>query len=416
VAEPLPLSAVIRSPMLDRAGEKLGRVEDVIVRLSDEGLPPVTGLKAQVGGREFFVPTERIASLEAGKVRLSGEKLSLARFARRAGEVLLGDDVLGRKLIDVQRAQLVTAHEIILVCVGGWWRLGGIDPRPRGILRRLLPGRSHPEADEGILSWSQLEPFVGHVPTSRLRLGRRRLANLHPAQIADLVEAASHDEGEEIIEAVGSDRELEADVFEELDDEHQLEFIRERSDAEAAQLLSRMAPDDAADLINEIDQERRLPILSLLPPAKQSKVRTLLGYNPATAGGLMSPELVSLDERANVGEALRAVQRGTNVVPEALNVAFLIDEEGRLVGSASVFDLLRTDENRPVREIAERDPQRAQTDDELPEIACLMSDFNLVALPVTDGAGKLVGVITVDDVLEVLVPEEWRRRVRVAQS
>ncbi|MGA8746398.1 MAG: CBS domain-containing protein [Solirubrobacterales bacterium] len=416
MAEPLPLSAVIRSPMLDRAGEKLGRVEDVIVRLSEEGLPPVTGLKAQIGGREFFVPTDRIASLEAGKVRLSGENLSLAQFARRPGEVLLREDVLGRKLIDVERAKLVTAHEIVLICVDGWWRLGGIDPRPRGILRRLPTGRSHRLAEDPILSWSQLEAFVGHVPSSRLRLGRRRLADLHPAQIADLVEAASHDEGEEIIEAVGSDRELEADVFEELDDEHQLEFIRERSDAEAAQLLSRMAPDDAADLINEIDQERRLPILSLLPPAKQSKVRTLLGYNPATAGGLMSPEFVSLNERASVATALRSVRSGTDVVPEALSVVFLTDEGERLVGSVSVFDLLRTEEDRPLTEIAERDPQSAQTDEELPEIACRMSDFNLMALPVTDEVGKLVGVVTVDDVLEVLVPEEWRRRARVAQS
>lgn len=400
--------------MLDRAGEKLGRVEDVIVRLSGEGLPPVTGLRARIGGREFFVPTDRIASLEAGKVRLSGEKLSLVRFARRPGEVLLRDDVLGRKLIDVERAQLVTAHEIVLVCIDSWWRLGGIDPRPRGVLRRLLPGRSRRKAEDPVLSWSQLEPFVGHVPTSRLRLGRRRLADLHPAQIADLVEAASHDEGEEIIEAVGSDRELEADVFEELDGEHQLEFIRERSDAEAAQLLARMAPDDAADLINEIDQERRLPILSLLPPAKQSKIRTLLGYNPATAGGLMSPEFVSLGERATVGAALEDVRSSTDVAPEALSVVYLTGDEGRLVGSASVIALLRAKRDRPLSEIAERDPQCVRTDEELPEVARLMADFNLTVLPVIDEAGKLVGVVTVDDVLAELVPEWWRRRARIA--
>jgi Mg/Co/Ni transporter MgtE len=106
---------------------------------------------------------------------------------------------------------------------------------------------------------------VAHVPTARLRIPYRKLARLHPAQIADLVEAASHDEGEEIIEAVGQDRELEADVFEELDTEHQLEFIRTRSDAEAARLLATMAPDDAADLLTELDQERRLPVLQNLP-------------------------------------------------------------------------------------------------------------------------------------------------------
>jgi CBS domain-containing protein len=412
VAEPLPLSSVIRSPMLDRAAEKLGRVEDVIVRLSGEGLPPVTGLRARIGGREFFVSTDRIASLEAGRVRLSGEKLSLVRFARRPGEVLLREDVLGRKLIDVKRAELVTAHDIVLVCEDGWWRLGGIDPRPGGFLRRLLAGPSAPKS-EPILSWSQLEPFVGHVPGSRLRLRRRRLANLHPAQIADLVEAASHDEGEEIIEAVGSDRELEADVFEELDDEHQLEFIRERSDAEAAQLLARMAPDDAADLITEIDQERRKPILALLPPSKQSKIRTLLGYNPDTAGGLMSPEFLAVEEQATVGDALEALRDSVDIASEALSVVYLRGAEGRLSGLASLIALLRAEPDRPLAEIAERDLLCVQTDEELPEIARLMSDFNLTALPVVDQAGRLVGVVTVDDVLAELVPEWWRRRARV---
>jgi Mg/Co/Ni transporter MgtE len=100
--------------------------------------------------------------------------------------------------------------------------------------------------------WSEIEPFVAHVPTSRLRLASRRLGRLHPARIADLVEAALHEEGEEILQAVGRDKELEADVFEELDDEHQVEFLRKRSDPEVAGVLARMASDDAADLLLEI--------------------------------------------------------------------------------------------------------------------------------------------------------------------
>ena len=197
-------------------------------------------------------------------------------------------------------------------------------------------------ADPPILSWSELEPFVGHVPSSRLRLGRRHLARLHPAQIADLVEAASHEEGEEIIEAVGSDRELEADVFEELDEEHRMEFIGERSDAQAALLIARMAPDDAADLIADIDQERRLPILERLPYAKQLKIRTLLGYNPATAGGLMSPDLVGVEATISVAAALGLV-READVPPEAATTVYLTDEQGHLVGAALVVALLRAD-------------------------------------------------------------------------
>ena len=148
-----------------------------------------------------------------------------------------------------------------------------------------------------MVDWASIEPFVAHVPTSKLRIPYRKLSKLRPAQIADLVEAASHEEGEEIIEAVGQDLELEADVFEELDTEHQTEFVRSRSDAEAARLLSSMAPDDAADLIGDIDQERRLPILALLPEPQQRKVRSLLSYHPETAGGLMSPDFLCLSGR-----------------------------------------------------------------------------------------------------------------------
>src|SRR6202453_2845892 len=307
----LHLSLVLRSPLLDRAGERLGRVEDLIVRLADGGYPPVTGLKARIGGRELFVPVNRIASLAPGAVRLSGEKLSLGRFERRVGEVLLGQDVLGRKLVNVEAdpPSLVTAHEIELKCIEGWWRVVGVDHSARAQLRRWLPRPlKSTVADRPFLDWTDLEPFVGHVPTARLRCSHRKLANLHPAEIADLVEAASHDEGEELIEAVAQDRELEADVFEELDEHHQLEFIRERPDSQVAAVVARMAPDDAADLIVEIDQERRGRILALLPSTQRRQIEALLGYNPSTAGGLMSPDFISLLPADTVAQALEKVR------------------------------------------------------------------------------------------------------------
>jgi CBS domain-containing protein len=411
----LHLSAVVRSPLVDRAGDKLGRVEDVIVRLADGGFPPVTGLKARIGGRELFVPANRIASLAPDRCQLSGEKLDLRHFERRVGEVLLREDVLGHKLIHVEGARLVTAHEIELASIEGWWRVVAINPSGRVRVRRRLPGWGESPRDaEPLIEWTQLEPFVGHVPSSRLRIGHRKLARLHPAQIADLVEAASHDEGEEIIKAVGQDRELEADVFEELDEQHQVEFIGERSDGDAARLVSRMATDDAADLIAELDQERREPVLELLPTGQQRRIRALLGYNPATAGGLMSPDFLSLPETATVAEAIKRV-RESEIAAEAAATVFLRDGDGRLTGSLPVVALLRGSDGESLRELAEREPQAVHTDVDLPEVAHLMSDFNLAVLPVVDEHDKLVGVITVDDVLEQTLPASWRRRHRAAQ-
>ncbi len=137
------LSTLLHSPLLDRTGERLGRVEDVIVRLADGGYPPVTGLKARIGGRELFVPVDKIASLEAGAARLSGQKLNLGKFERREGEVLLRQDVLGRKLVNVEAdpPRLVSAHEIELACIDGWWRVVGVDPSFRAQLRRCAAAR-----------------------------------------------------------------------------------------------------------------------------------------------------------------------------------------------------------------------------------------------------------------------------------
>jgi CBS domain-containing protein len=412
------LSSVLRSPLLDRAEERLGRVEDLIVRLADRGYPPVTGLKARIAGRELFVPVDKVAALEPGAVRLAGEKLSLGRFERRAGEVLLGQDVLGRKLVNVEAdpPRLVAAHEIELACIEGWWRVVGVDPSTRARLRRLLPRRLRGMVeDRPFLDWTDMEPFVGHVPSARLRFSYRKLANLHPAEIADLVEAASHDEGEEIIEAVGLDRQLEADVFEELDEHHQLEFIRERPDSQVAAVVGRMASDDAADLIVEIDQDRRGRVLALLAPAQRRQIEALLGYNPSTAGGLMSAEFIGLATGDAVARAIEKV-RSSEVAPGTLTTVYLLDGQGRLAGSVPVVTLLRADPQTRLQELAEHEPVSVETGADLPEVARMMTDYNLVMLPVLDEEAHVVGVVTVDDVLELTLPAGWRRRFGVASD
>jgi CBS domain-containing protein len=412
------VSAVAGSPLLDSAGERLGRVEDVIAQfdLADRS-PPVIGLKARIGGREMFVPATRIDRLEPTAARTATTKLNLAQFERRPGEVLLRSDVLDRSLINVDTARLVKAREVELVCDGGTWRVAGIDPSFRARLWRLLPRqfRGHDTEHTQFIAWSHVEPFVAHVPTSRLKLASRRLARLHPAQIADLVEAASHEEGEEILEAVGQDKELEADVFEELDDEHQVEFLRERSDQEVAAVLSRMASDDAADLLLEIEQDRRLPVLNLMPAPKQRKIRGLLGYNPSTAGGLMNPDFISVRATAKVGDALARV-RASQLGPQQVSIVCVVDDAGTLVGAVTLAELVRASEQGAISELVDAAMPTVPVEADLPEVARLMTDYNMTAMVVVDGEGRPVGVIAVDDVLELLLPEEWRRRAGVARS
>jgi hypothetical protein len=409
--ELLHLSGILNRPLVDAVtGDRLGRVRDVIVRIGDSPHPPVTGLVVKIGGRELFVPVRKISAIEPGQVTFNGAKVDLRRFERRPGELLLAQDLMARHLINLVGGRIIRANEIELARTENGWEVVGVDPTARGMLRRLLPGRLGQRSGAGaIVDWGSIEPFVSHVPTARLRIPYRKLARLHPAQIADLVEAASHEEGEEIIEAVGQNPALEADVFEELDPGHQVEFVEARSDPEAAQLLGSMAADDAADLISELDQERRSPILELLPEPQRKKVRSLLRYHPETAGGLMNPDFLELPGSTTVEAALAAI-RVSSVPPEALAVVFVSGPDGRVAGTISAVKLIQSPRDARASEVASGEVGHVHPDWDLGAVVRKMSDYNLTVAPVLGPEhATILGVITVDDVLEMLLPSGFRR-------
>ena len=413
----LMLTQLLRSPVLNPAGDELGRLEDLIVKLDDGGgYPPVTGVKVRIGGRDVFVSSNSIAKVAPGEVRLNTQTLDTGAFQRRPGEVLLAADVLGRHLVDVARGRIVQAHDLVLAHVDDGWRLTGVDRSPRAMLRRLVPRRGRPDLRKhAILDWKDVQPFVGHVPTAKLLMPLQRLRRLHPAQIADLVEGASHEEGEEILDAVESDAELTADIFEELDTEHQVEFLRSMSNEEAAKVLERMAPDDAADLLGELDQERRKPIFDLMSPQAQHKLRKLLQYHPSTAGGMMSPDYVWVTRGATAAQALEAVRTDNKAPHQLLNTVFVTEEDGKLVGHISTAELLRADTSRKVEEL-DLVTCRVPAGADVTDVTLTMADYNLVALAVTDAAGILLGAVTADDVIEAIVPEEWRARLEASSG
>jgi hypothetical protein len=407
----LHLSQLIGGALRDGDGERLGRIDDLIVRMGGAGYPPITGLLVTVAGRDAYLPSERLADLSAGGATLSKAKLDLRRFERRPEEVLLKHDVLDHQLINVEGARLVRANEVELARLEGWWRVVGVDAGPRGGLRRMLPRLLARRISTGdFLDWASVEPFAGDVAAVRLRVLHPRLAKLHPAQIADLVEAASHREGEEIIQAVGQDdRELEADVFEELDEQHQLEFIEQRSDQEVAAVISRMAPDDAADLLAELKKDRRAEVLELLAPVQRRKVRALLGYDPAEAGGLMSPDFISVYRQATAAETLDRVRR-SSLPPELLSTIYVMDSGHRFLGAVALGTLVRADPEAGLTELDLPYIPRLIPEADFEEVARLMADYNLTAAPVVDAEERMIGVIMVDDVLEVILPKGWRRR------
>ena len=413
----LHLSELLKRELTDRSGEPLGRLSDVIVRLRGHDYPVVTALVATVGGREVFVPIEQVASLEGDVLKLTSAKIDLRRFERREGEVLLRADILGHRLIDVESAHLVRAADLELARRDGEWVLVGVDirRRPRRLFglfgTRHAPGADGEEADgHAFRDWSRFEPLIGHVGSAPVRGPFGRIRRLKPAQIADLIEEASKEEENEILGQVHADPELEADVFEELEEDRASRLLGARTDAEIAEVLAHMRADDAADAIAELPQSRRQPVLDLLPPGQRTKVLTLMGFNPASAGGLMGVEFLALPPDTTAGEALAAVGRSQTLQPEALTTVHAVDRGGRLSGVAGVVTLLQSDPAARLGEVSDLDPVRVGPATDVVDVAVLMSDYNLITIPVVDDRRRMLGIITVDDVLEATLPADWRRR------
>jgi Mg/Co/Ni transporter MgtE len=257
------------------------------------------------------------------------------------------------------------------------------------------------------LDWASLEPFTGHIPTVQLRVPHPKLARPHPADLADLVEAAPRSQSEEILAAVQHDPELEADVFEELADEQQLKLIEDRDDTDIAELVVRMETDDAADLVSQLDEERRDRILELLPDVQRRRLRTLLGFEPMTAGGLMSPDFVAMYSQATQPEALDRVRRAA-APSDSLTWVFMISGHRRYRGAVSLPDLLRADPEATIADLITHSCS-VKADAELEDVARLMTDYDLTVVPVLDDEERPIGVVTVDDVLELLLPPPGRR-------
>ena len=412
----LMVTQLLRSPVLNPAGTEVGRVEDFIVKLSDGAYPPVTGLKVRVGAQDVFIGKDLIEALEPGGVRLNTHTIRTEAFQRRAGEVLLAADVLGRHLVDVVKGRIVQAHDLVLAPGDDGWNLAGIDRSPQAMLRRLLPRRGRPDLRRHvILDWKDIQPFVGQVPTAKLLMPLQRLRRLHPAQIADIIEGASHEEGQEIIEAVESDPALTADIFEELDAEHQVEFLRSKSNDEAARILERMAPDDAADLLGELDQERRKPIFEMMSTGQQLKLRKLLQYHPTTAGGMMSPDYVWVLRGSTVDMALEAARTDDKAPHQLLTTVFVAEPDGTFIGSVGIVELLRGERSHKVEDL-ELTRVSVLGSADFADVALTMADYNLTALGVVDAAGNLIGAISFDDVIEELVPDQWRDRAEASSG
>lgn len=399
------LSTLLRHAIIDAGNRPIGQLADAIVRLRPNRYPQLTGLVVRVGTGNVFVPVSDVLDVNAERIGLRTARLDLRPFERRPGEVLLKEDLLGHRLIDVERAILVRAYDVALTQSPEGWLVTGLDVHRHRWFHARATHHEHQLRD-----WMSFEALIGHGPSSRTRSAAGRLRRLKAAQIADLIETASTKEQADLLDHLHDNPDLEADVFEELDNESQSRVLKARSADEIASVLSRMRTDDAVDAILDLPQERRRDVLDLLPEPQRSDVLRLMGYNMATAGGLMGIEYLAVAEESSVQTALDLIRQATIEQPEALATIYSVDSANRLVGALSLVRALQLDPHRILREVTDPDPVSAEPGDDIIDVTNRMADFNLLTLPVLDAEGRMLGVVTVDDALEAAIPPDWRRR------
>lgn len=405
------LSQLVGKPISDASGERIAVFKDAIARLTGETYPPLTGLVARVGRREFFIPWSAVAEVSAQGVKLSTYKLDVQRFARRHDEVLLAKDVLDKQIIDVDGRRVVRVNDLQIGPIDGVYRLIGADVGAAALFRRLGLGALTRESwANRLIDWGDVQYLAPDSRALQLKVRHDNLARLHPVEIARLIDSLSARHGQEILASL--DDETAADTLEEMTEERQADLIEGMSADRAADLLERMAPDEAADLLSDLDRDRAEQIIAQMEPDEAEDVQDLLLYERDTAGGLMTTDFVAVPATLTVGETIRYL-RNLEEKPEALPYIYVIrsEQEPILVGLVTLKDLLLAAPETSLVDIMETDFQTVRPSKPAKKTARLMAQYNLLALPVVDDDEHLLGIVTVDDAMDVLLPEKWKKKL-----
>src|SRR5438132_819006 len=404
------LSQVLGRPILDLEGERVATLKDLIVRLGEDDHPPVAGFVARYRRRDFFLPRWRIGHFAIDGVRMNSDIIDLRPFMRRDGEVLLAGDVLDKQLIDVDGKRVVRVNDVQIIEAANDWRVTGADVSLTGLWRRLAPSFMRSGRPVEVIDWADVGYLATDAATVQLKSSRGKLARLHPVEIARLAEAFSYQHGAEIVESL--DDETAAETLEEMAAARQAQILADMDEERAADILEHMSPDEAADVLGDLPQGRAEDLLNRMEDEEQSEVAELLPYEDDTAGGLMTTEFVTLPRELTVGEAL-ACLREMAETPNMIYYLYVVEGEGswKLLGVIALRSLILADPSVPLADVMRTEFQTAHPDESADDVAQRIAEYNLLALPVMDETGDILGIITVDDAMEILLPKDWRQRL-----
>ncbi len=386
--------------ILTNDGAPVGRLVDVVVGYPGPDMPPpVLGLVATIQRRQIFVNANRIAEIDGGGVRLHSGTVDLQRFRLRDGEKLVSSDILDRRV-----GREIVNDLALRPSPNGTraWEVSGVSLSAPGVLRRRRTGR--------LAGWDTVREFFGGVDLVTQQVSELR--EMHPADAATQISTMDEEERHAVADAM-NDEDL-ADLLVELPEDEAAAMIEHLDSERAADVLEEMDIDDAVDVLAELAPMKREEVLADMDPEESAEIRRLMAYLPDTAGGLMNPDPLIFAANATVAEALARIRNPDLPAAEAAHV-FVCEAPhetptGRYLGPVGYQRLLREPPATPLGRCLDDQPEFVLPDLATAEIARRLASYDVVAVPVCDAQGRLLGAVSVDDVLDHLLPDGWRRR------
>ena len=407
------LTRMLGKPVIDAAGDEIGTINDIAIA-TGEVFPRVTSLAFRGPDKTPFMLSWRkyVEEFDGDAIRLNAPRPELRFSYQQPDEVLLARDLLSRQIVDTQGMKVVRVNDLKLSESRNQLRLLGAEVGVRGILRGIAPWVEHTvdwtvrlfggQMPESIIAWNYMDLVERDLSAVKLSVTHKRLHELHPADVADVLEQLTAGQRAKVFEHLDNDQAAEA--ISELEDDLQADVLDDLTDERASDILEIMDPDDAADIIGDLPYDKAEALLRLMGVKEARQVRKLLGYRDKTAGGIMTPEVTTVTEDMTVQQVVEHL-RGAAAENENIYYIYVVGAKRLLEGVISLRDLVVSEPGTLVGEIVERDMFTVGPDDDQEDVAELMGKYDLLAIPVVDEAGRILGMVTVDDALDVLEEE-----------
>ena len=400
------LARLAGTAVFDPNGDQLGKVRDAVATLRSNNQPPrILGFIVEVPPRKrIFIPITRVTSIDNGHVIITG-LLNMRRFEPRTNEISVLSEMLDQSVTLIETNEKVTIEDIGMeLSKTGDWFIEKVHVMRRGVgLRR--------RGASSTVTWNEISGFTISETNQGVSNLLGTLSNLRAADLASVLHDLTVKRRAEVARALDDER--LADVLEEMNEASRVELLAELEGERAADVLEEMDPDDAADLLREIGQEKAQTLLALMEPEDAEDVQRLMHYEDYSAGGMMTTEPIVLTADSTVAEALSRV-RLSEVAPGLASQVFVCRQPletptGRLMGVVHIQRLLREPPATLLGSILDSDIAPLAAETPLSEVSSYLASYNLLAVPIVDANERLLGVVTVDDVLDHLLPENWRQ-------